>query len=114
VISRFHLDETLRSTDQCLTPAGLRALQEINTLMERQVRDLRQTVIRTRMVPIGQIFERMRFVVRGLERDSRKKVHVQITGQETELDKVIVEKMMDPLLHLVRNAISHGIGTPEQ
>jgi two-component system chemotaxis sensor kinase CheA len=114
VISRFHLNETLLSADQCLTVNGLRTLQEINMLMERQVRELRQTVIRTRMVPIGQIFERMRFVVRGLERETQKKIHVLISGQDTELDKVIVERMMDPLLHLVRNAISHGVETPEQ
>jgi two-component system chemotaxis sensor kinase CheA len=114
VMSRFHLDETLRATDHSLSPAGLGTLQEINTVMERQIRDLRQTVIRTRMVPIGQIFERMRFVARGLERESRKKVQVEIAGQDTELDKVIVEKMMDPLLHLVRNSISHGIELPDQ
>jgi two-component system chemotaxis sensor kinase CheA len=114
VISRFHLDETLRSADYCLSSAGLGTLQEINTVMERQIRDLRQTVIRTRMVPIGQIFERMRFVARGLERESRKKVQVEIIGQDTELDKIIVERMMDPLLHLVRNSISHGIELPEQ
>lgn len=114
VITRFHLDETLQNTDQALTPEGLRTLQDINTLMERQVRQLRQTVIRTRLVPIGQIFERMRFVVRGLERDSQKKVTVEISGQDTELDKVIVERMMDPLLHLVRNAVSHGIEPPQE
>jgi two-component system chemotaxis sensor kinase CheA len=112
VVSRFHLDETLRAADHCLTPAGLRALQDINSVMERQVRELRETVIRTRMVPIGQIFERMRFVARGLERETEKKVHVEISGQDTEVDKIIVERMMDPMLHLVRNAISHGIEMP--
>jgi two-component system chemotaxis sensor kinase CheA len=109
VITRSHLDQTLQSTEKCLTSAGLRTLRDINSVIERQVRDLRQTVIRTRMVPISQIFERMRFVVRGLERDTNKKVNVEITGQDTELDKIIVDRMMDPLLHLVRNAVSHGI-----
>jgi two-component system chemotaxis sensor kinase CheA len=55
----------------------------------------------------------MRFVVRGLERDTNKKVNVEITGQDTELDKIIVDRMMDPLLHLVRNAVSHGIEMPD-
>lgn len=114
VITRSHLDQTLESTEKCLTAGGLRTLREINGVMERQVRDLRHTVIRTRMVPIAQIFERMRFVVRGLERDTHKKVKIDITGQDTELDKIIVERMMDPLLHLVRNAVSHGIETPDQ
>ncbi|HEY2383178.1 MAG TPA: chemotaxis protein CheA [Terriglobia bacterium] len=114
VITRFHLDEALLNTEDALTPAGLRTLQDINITMERQVRQLRQTVIRTRLVPIGQIFERMRFVVRGLERDAQKKINVEISGQEAELDKVIVERMMDPLLHLVRNAVSHGIEAPQE
>ena len=114
VISRFHLSETLQSKQRCLTEAGFETLQEINTVMERQVRELRQTVIRTRMVPIGHIFERMRFVVRGMERETQKKIQILIAGQETELDKVIVERMMDPLLHLVRNAVSHGIETPDE
>lgn len=114
VISRFHLNEALQSKQRCLTDAGFETLQEINTVMERQVRELRQTVIRTRMVPIGHIFERMRFVVRGVERETPKKIQILIAGQETELDKVIVEKMMDPLLHLVRNAVSHGIETPDE
>lgn len=109
VISRFHLDETLLTADHGLTKASLRTLQAINSLMERQVRELRETVIRTRMVPIGQIFERMRFVVRGLERENQKKVRVEIEGQDVELDKIIVERMMDPLLHLVRNSATHGI-----
>jgi len=114
VISRFHLHETLQVPERNLTAASLRAVQDINTVMERQVRELRQAVIRTRMVPIGQIFERMRFVLRGLERETLKKVEVVITGQDTELDKIIVERMMDPLLHLVRNAVSHGIENPEE
>jgi two-component system, chemotaxis family, sensor kinase CheA len=114
VISRFHFHETLEALDQEMSKAGLRTLHDIDSVLERQVRELREAVIRTRMVSIGQIFERMRFVVRGLERDTGKKVHVVTSGQDTELDKVIVEKMMDPLLHLVRNSISHGIETPEQ
>jgi two-component system chemotaxis sensor kinase CheA len=114
VITRSHLDQTLQLTEKCLTTAGLRTLRDINSVIERQVRDLRQTVIRTRMVPISQIFERMRFVVRGLERDTNKKVNVEITGQDTELDKIIVDRMMDPLLHLVRNAVSHGIEMPDR
>lgn len=107
VISRFRLDETLRAQSWA-------QLQEINVSMERQLRELREGVMRVRMVPIGQIFERMRFVVRGLEREVGKRVEVEIQGQDTELDKVIVETMMDPLLHLVRNAVSHGLETPEE
>jgi two-component system, chemotaxis family, sensor kinase CheA len=112
VISRFRLEEVLRAAGH--TSTEWRALHEINGSMERQLRELREGVVRIRMVPIGQVFERMRFVVRGLERDLNKRIEVHIEGQDTEIDKVVVERMMDPLLHLVRNAISHGLETPEE
>jgi two-component system chemotaxis sensor kinase CheA len=111
VISRFRLNELLRES---AGSNGWSALQEINLGMERQLRDLRESVMRIRMVPIGQVFERMRFVARGLERELNKRVEVQIVGQDTEIDKLIVERMVDPLLHLVRNAVSHGLESPEE
>ena len=113
VISRSRLDEALR----VLTPANvsgqMRALQEINGTIERQIRDLRESVMQVRMVPIRQVFERMRFLVRSLEREGQK-VIVETSGDDTEIDKLVVERMMDPLLHLVRNAISHGLENPEE
>jgi two-component system chemotaxis sensor kinase CheA len=79
--------------------------------MSRQLRDLRESVMRVRMVQIGEIFERMTFVVRDLARESGKKIVVQLSGGETEIDKFLVERMMDPFMHLVRNAVSHGLET---
>jgi two-component system chemotaxis sensor kinase CheA len=79
--------------------------------MGRQLRDLRESVMRVRLVQIGEIFERMTFVVRDLARESGKKIVVQLSGGETEIDKFLVERMMDPLMHLVRNAVSHGLET---
>jgi two-component system chemotaxis sensor kinase CheA len=67
--------------------------------------------MRVRMVHIGEAFERMTFVVRDLARESGKKVIVQLSGGETEIDKFLVERMLDPLMHLVRNAVSHGLET---
>src|SRR5678816_2468018 len=68
--------------------------------------------MRVRMVPIGEVFERMQFVARDLARESGKLVKLEIAGENTEIDKLLVERMLDPLLHLVRNAISHGIESP--
>lgn len=65
--------------------------------------------MRVRMVPIGEVFGRMQFVVRDLARESRKRIALELSGQTTEVDKLVVERMMDPLLHLVRNAVSHGL-----
>ncbi len=109
VISRSHFDETLKSLEVRMPPADFRELQEVNARIERQLRAFREAVMNVRMVPIRQVFERMRFVVRGLERDLQKTVHLKISGQNTEIDKMIVDKMIDPLLHIVRNAVSHGI-----
>jgi len=111
VISRTRLEEQLTDLKRVTTPAAWRSLQETSLSMGRQLRDLRESVMRVRMVQIGEIFERMMFVVRDLARESGKKVIVQLSGGETEIDKFLVERMMDPLMHLVRNAVSHGLET---
>ncbi len=109
VISRARLEDNLKSAESIMPALSWRALQETNSVMERQLRDLREGVMRVRMVPIGEIFERMRFVVRDLAREHRKTARLELSGQETEIDKLLIERMMDPLLHLVRNAFSHGL-----
>ena len=111
VISRTRLEEQLIDLKRSTPPATWRSLQETSLSMGRQLRDLRESVMRVRMVQIGEIFERMTFVVRDLARESGKKVIVQLSGGETEIDKFLVERMMDPLMHLVRNAVSHGLET---
>ena len=110
VISRARLEDNLRRMAQtaAVTPRW-HALQETNLAMERQIRDLREGVMRLRLVPIGEAFERMQFAVRDLARESGKSVALTLNGQTTEIDKYVVERMLDPLLHLVRNAVSHGI-----
>jgi two-component system chemotaxis sensor kinase CheA len=82
--------------------------------MARQLRDLRDGVMRVRMVQVGEIFDRMQFVVRDMARESGKRVIVDVVGQETEIDKFLIERLMDPLLHLVRNAVSHGLERPDE
>lgn len=113
VISRSRLDDLLkRSWSGGGVPAD--ALEEINAGMERQLRELREGVMRVRLVAVGETFERMRFVVRDVANAEGKDVRVELRGQDTELDKLVVERMMEPLLHLVRNAVSHGIETPAE
>ncbi|MFP5260944.1 MAG: chemotaxis protein CheA [Blastocatellia bacterium] len=109
VISRARLEDNLRNAEPDIPASHWRALQETNQIIARQLRDLREGVMRVRMVAVGEIFERMRFVVRDLSREYRKKIGLELSGQETEIDKLLIERMMDPLLHLVRNAISHGL-----
>jgi two-component system chemotaxis sensor kinase CheA len=113
VISRAKLAEQLRKIERYLPSERERDLQEINHTIEKQLRNLRDGVMRVRMVPIGEVFERMQFVARDLARETGKRIKLDITGENTEIDKLLVERMLDPLLHLVRNAISHGIEPAE-
>ena len=114
VISRSRLDGNLKDVEPDLPPPQWRPLQEANLAMERQLRDLREGMMRVRMVPVGEIFERMHFVVRDLAREYGKKIKLELVGQQTEIDKLVVERMMDPILHLVRNAVSHGLETENE
>lgn len=109
VTSRARMEDGLKELRRSVAPPEWRALQETNMAMARQLRDLREAVMRVRMVQVGEIFERMKFVVRDLTRESGKEIRLELQGQETEIDKFLVERMMDPLLHLVRNAVSHGL-----
>lgn len=111
VLSRARLDEGLQHLK--MVPATqLRSLRETASAIERQLRDLREGVMRVRMVPIREVFVRMQFVIRDLVREAGKQVALVLSGEETQIDKFVVERIMDPLLHLVRNAVSHGAETP--
>jgi two-component system chemotaxis sensor kinase CheA len=70
--------------------------------------------MRVRMVPIGDVFERMTFVARSLAREQGTRLALRLEGERTEVDKFVVERLSDPLLHIVRNAISHGLETPAE
>ncbi len=78
----------------------------------RSLRELRKAIARVRLVPIAEIFTRMPFVIRDLAAGSEKKARVVLEGHQTEIDKYVAERLKEPLLHLVRNAFSHGIETP--
>lgn len=114
VTSRARLADQLQGFNGALAGPVGRALQETSQALERQLRDLREAIMRVRLVPIGEAFERMQFVVRDLMRESGRQVRLELRGQQTQLDKLVVERMLDPLLHLVRNALSHGIESPEE
>ena len=75
--------------------------------------ELQEGVMKIRMVPINQIFSRFPRVVRDLSRDLNKKIDLQIEGEDTELDKSVVEDLLDPIMHCVRNSVDHGIEAPD-
>lgn len=115
VVSRSRLAQSLRrgAGRAEVEDALWEELNETNVAMERQLRALRENVMRIRLVRIGEVFERLRFAVRDVARESGKDVAIALEGQETEIDKAVVDRVLEPLLHLVRNAVSHGIESPE-
>lgn len=82
--------------------------------LERTTRELQESVMRIRMLPIASVFNRFPRLVHDLERRLDKRVRLELHGEHTELDKTVLEKIGDPLVHLVRNAIDHGLESPAQ
>jgi two-component system chemotaxis sensor kinase CheA len=92
----------------------LRALDEAVSHLDLLVGDLQNAVMKTRMQPIGRLFQKYPRVARDMSRQLGKKVELVLEGEDTELDKTMIEELGDPLIHLVRNAVDHGIELPEE
>ena len=90
------------------------AMQEATSTMSRLVEEIRDGALKLRMVPIGDTFSRFQRVVRDVSKELGKDIDLMISGADTELDKTVVEKIGDPLMHLVRNAMDHGIESAEK
>lgn len=106
VIDRGRLDQISHDLDN----------QELHETVERMSRvtsDLQTIVLNMRMVPVETVFNRFPKMVRQLARDLQKKVDLEIVGAETELDRTVIDEIGDPLVHLLRNAMDHGVETPE-
>ena len=107
-------------TQSMLNRAGLRddvdkeQLAEQLVQLERNTRELQESVMRVRMLPISFAFSRLPRLVRDLSKKLDKRIDLVVEGESTELDKTVLERMMDPFVHLVRNSIDHGIETPEE
>ncbi len=90
---------------------------DLKDTVERMARvsgDLQSIILTMRMVPIEQVFNRFPRMVRQLSRDLHKEIDLQIVGAETELDRTVIDEIGDPLVHLIRNALDHGIESPEK
>ncbi len=101
------------SVKQISQKIGEPELLESVSQMSRLIDYIRDSTMNVRMVQIGDIFRKFERVVRDLSREKGKEINLIIRGGDTELDKTLVEKINDPLMHLVRNAVDHGIGTPD-
>ena len=106
VISSAHTELKAKQTEQS-------ELLETAEHLSRLVEEIRDATLGLRMVQIGDTFTRFKRVVRDISKDLGKKIDLVISGGDTELDKTVVEKISDPLMHLIRNALDHGVETPE-
>jgi two-component system, chemotaxis family, sensor kinase CheA len=97
-----------------IDPNELDRLRQGLSQLARNTRELQESVMQIRMLPISFAFNRFPRIVHDLSRKLGKKVELKLTGEGTELDKTVLEKITDPLVHLVRNALDHGLETPER
>jgi two-component system, chemotaxis family, sensor kinase CheA len=93
-----------------LKPRLARNLSQLTRITD----DVQRTAMSMRMIPVGQLFQKTSRLVRDLSRKAGKQVELVLAGEETELDRNIVEELADPLMHMVRNSVDHGIETPEE
>ena len=110
VITQAMLAQTASQFD----PVVFEKLHSSMNQLERNTRDLQESVMSIRMMPISFVFSRYPRVVRDLASKLNKRVELKTVGENTELDKGLIEKIADPLTHLVRNSLDHGIEIPEK
>ncbi len=97
---------------QRLADLGMSGVDELG-MLDQLTRELQDSAMSIRAQPIGSVFSRVPRIVRELEAETGKRVRVEVVGEQTELDKTVVERLGEPLTHLIRNAVDHGLETPE-
>ena len=109
IIQKTQLETLTRGVGQQQARLLAHELTKIARNLDRKLNELQKSVIETRMVPVGQIYAKLSRTVRKLARDLNKPIELILRGEDTELDKVMVEELTDPLMHIIRNALDHGI-----
>ncbi|MCC3247422.1 chemotaxis protein CheW [Methylocystis sp. WRRC1] len=105
------VSETIRSPD--IAGVDLSNFEKSAHRLQLVVREVQEAAAELRLVPIGDVFRRMGRLVRELERQTGKEVDLEIHGEETEIDKMVVDRLFEPLVHLVRNSVDHGLESPD-
>ncbi len=104
--------QTVLNQQRLLMPSPL--IQRTVVQLAKITKDIQDISMSLRMIPLKQTFQKMQRIVRDTSRDLGKEINFEITGDETEIDKTVVENLGDPLVHLVRNAVDHGIDSVEE
>lgn len=114
IIKDYGEVDSIFDTDDANLKSLASRLRSSTQNLGRIAGELQEGVMKIRMVPINQIFSRFPRVVRDLQRDLNKKIDLVIEGEDTELDKSVVEDLLDPIMHCVRNSVDHGIEAPAE
>jgi two-component system chemotaxis sensor kinase CheA len=109
IIEKTQLESLARALQAQFGRLASHELGKIARNLDRKLNELQKSVIETRMVPVGQIYSKLSRIVRKVARELGKEMELVLRGEDTELDKMMVEELTDPLMHIIRNAIDHGI-----
>jgi len=114
IVEKTQLDTLARAVENQQARLTVHELTKIARNLDRKLNELQKSVIETRMVPVGQIYAKLSRTVRKVARELNKEIELVLRGEDTELDKVMVEELTDPLMHIIRNALDHGIESTEE
>jgi two-component system chemotaxis sensor kinase CheA len=114
LVGELVISQSIVIQDDALNEEKNRALQKNLANLGKITKNIQDHVMSLRMVPLKQTFQKMSRLVRDLSKKMNKPVHFEMIGEETEIDKTLIEELNDPLVHLMRNAIDHGVETPEE
>ncbi|MCW7470070.1 chemotaxis protein CheA [Leptospira kanakyensis] len=114
IVGEIVITEPMVTDHPDITKLKLENFQKTALQLKKLIRNLQDITLSLRMVPIAGVFSRMERLVRDTAKKTGKQVELIISGEETEIDKSIIEEMYDPLVHIIRNAIDHGLETPEE
>ncbi|HEX7704961.1 MAG TPA: chemotaxis protein CheA [Thermoanaerobaculia bacterium] len=114
IIEKTQLESLTRAMATQQVRMTSHELGKISRNLDRKLNELQKSVIEIRMVPVGQIYSKLSRTVRKLARDLNKEIELSLRGEDTELDKMMIEELTDPLMHVIRNALDHGIETAEE
>lgn len=114
IVGEIVITEPMVTDHQDISKLKLENFHKTALQLKKLIRNLQEITLSLRMVPIAGIFSRMERLVRDTAKKTGKQVKLLITGEDTEIDKSIIEEMYDPLVHIIRNAIDHGLESPEE
>lgn len=115
VIDQARMDQVNRNLNKRYkSDEDVTTLSDISTHFSRTISELQDNIMTARMLPIESLFDRFPRIVRDLAHTLGKDIHLSLEGKETRLDRTVIEEIADPLIHLVRNAVDHGVESPER